>query len=206
MSHIQIKIMKAVFSVYNTPTMAECEMLGSEIGLPKRVVQVWFQNARAKDKKGKLNLNKALGNDSSLPEDCKFCNFKYTHKYSLQDHIFSKSHIANIKVYLENSSKENEPNEFIAPPPLPSGSGSLPADSTTNPQQQHQQVMNNNTHLQYLQMTGSQVPNSAVKVEQEDNTQETLFQQIYAMNNSNFAVQNQYMHHAMFGANGKSQF
>ncbi|XP_045465033.1 zinc finger homeobox protein 4 isoform X2 [Harmonia axyridis] len=211
MSHIQVKIMKAVFSVYNTPTMAECEMLGIEIGLPKRVVQVWFQNARAKDKKGKLVLDKVLGNDSetnngSLPEDCKFCNFKYTHKYSLQDHIFSKSHIANIKMYLENSSKENESNDFIAPPPLPSGSGSLPADSTTNPQQQHQQqqqVLNNNTHLQYLQMAGSQVPNSSVKVEQEENNQETLFQQLYAMgNNSNFGVQNQYMHHAMFGTNG----
>lgn len=51
MSNLQLKVLKACFSDYRTPTMQECEMLGNEIGLPKRVVQVWFQNARAKEKK-----------------------------------------------------------------------------------------------------------------------------------------------------------
>ena len=32
--------MKNIFADYKTPTMAECEMLGKEIGLPKRVIQV----------------------------------------------------------------------------------------------------------------------------------------------------------------------
>lgn len=40
MSATQVKVMKSLFSDYKTPTMAECEMLGREIGLPKRVVQV----------------------------------------------------------------------------------------------------------------------------------------------------------------------
>ncbi|XP_058799739.1 zinc finger homeobox protein 4, partial [Phymastichus coffea] len=39
MSTTQVKVMKSLFSDYKTPTMAECEMLGREIGLPKRVVQ-----------------------------------------------------------------------------------------------------------------------------------------------------------------------
>ncbi|KAJ8677417.1 hypothetical protein QAD02_013204 [Eretmocerus hayati] len=42
MSTTQVKVMKSLFSDYKTPTMAECEMLGQEIGLPKRVVQVRF--------------------------------------------------------------------------------------------------------------------------------------------------------------------
>lgn len=42
MSTTQIKVMKSLFSDYKTPTMSECEMLGHEIGLPKRVVQVNF--------------------------------------------------------------------------------------------------------------------------------------------------------------------
>lgn len=45
MSATQVKVMKSLFSDYKTPTMAECEMLGREIGLPKRVVQVSFIGA-----------------------------------------------------------------------------------------------------------------------------------------------------------------
>ncbi|KAK9876786.1 hypothetical protein WA026_015024 [Henosepilachna vigintioctopunctata] len=209
MSSTQVRIMKSLFNDYNTPTMAECEMLGREIGLPKRVIQVWFQNARAKEKKGKVAMQKVLGSESDpnapIPEDCKFCNFKYSHKYSVQDHIFTKGHIANVRLYLESMSKDNETNDFIAPPPLPGVSGSISADSTTHPQQQQQQqlqqAMNNNSHLQLLQMAGMQVSHTGCKEEPEEN-QETLFQQLYAMgNNANFGAQNQYMHHAMFGTN-----
>lgn len=204
MSSVQVKIMKSLFGDYKTPTMAECEMLGREIGLPKRVVQVWFQNARAKEKKGKLALQKVLGTADSetsnvLPDDCKYCNFKYSHKYSIQDHIFTKSHIANVRLYLENSSKESgEATEFTVPP-LPGASSGVTADSTTNPPQN----LNNNTHLQLLQMAGMQMGSTPSKGEQEENP-ETLFQQLYALgNNANYGVQNQYMHHSMFGANGE---
>ncbi|XP_060535830.1 zinc finger homeobox protein 3 isoform X2 [Cylas formicarius] len=213
MSSVQVKIMKILFGDYKTPTMAECESLGREIGLPKRVVQVWFQNARAKEKKSKLALQKALGqpdNDNPvLPEDCKYCNFKYSHKYSVQDHIFTKSHIGNVRAHLENqgTKETGEGGEFTIPP-LPGASST--ADSTTANQQQQQQPqnINNNTHMQLLQMqmagmqmTGAQVA-AAQKGEQEEN-QDSLFQQLYSLSNSpGFGVQNQYVHHAMFGANG----
>lgn len=132
---LQVKIMKSLFADYKTPTMAECEMLGREIGLAKRVVQVWFQNARAKEKKTKLALQKALGGPESLatpppdraPEECVHCQFKYSHKYSIQDHIFTKKHIENVRQYLETH-KDAQPGSEPAPaefpmPPLP---GSLP--------------------------------------------------------------------------------
>lgn len=57
MSSLQLKIMKACYEAYRTPTMQECEVLGEEIGLPKRVIQVWFQNARAKEKKSQTAGN-----------------------------------------------------------------------------------------------------------------------------------------------------
>uniref|UniRef100_A0A0P4WKX8 Zinc finger homeobox protein 4 n=1 Tax=Scylla olivacea TaxID=85551 RepID=A0A0P4WKX8_SCYOL len=111
MSAIQVKIMKSVFQDYKTPTMAECELLGREIGLVKRVVQVWFQNARAKEKKAKLALQKMLGTEPETPkppEECKVCNFKYSHKYSIQDHLFTRSHIENMKMFLEKVKDESD--------------------------------------------------------------------------------------------------
>lgn len=201
MSSVQVKVMKSLFSDYKTPTMAECEMLGREIGLPKRVVQVWFQNARAKEKKSKMALQKALGSSENetpqMPEDCKFCNFKYSHKYSIQDHIFTKSHIMNVRMHLENSSKDGSEGEFTVPPaPV---AGAINADSTTTTAPQNH---NNNTHhMQILQMAGMQTPTSS---KSEEENQDPFFQQLYSMgNNSSFGVQNQFFQQAMFGANGE---
>ena len=47
--------------------------------------QVWFQNARAKEKKSKLAFQQTFGNEvefSRPPEECKLCNFTYSHKYT----------------------------------------------------------------------------------------------------------------------------
>lgn len=38
---LQVFVMKSLFLDYKTPSMSECDILGREIGLHKRVVQVW---------------------------------------------------------------------------------------------------------------------------------------------------------------------
>lgn len=96
MSNSQLKVMKRLFTEYKTPTMGECELVGREIGLQKRVVQVWFQNARAKEKK-----NKASGIEAEPPtalDRCILCKVPYTPKLTLQDHLFTKSHIELLKL------------------------------------------------------------------------------------------------------------
>src|SRR5699024_2164393 len=60
MTTVMLKVMKSIFADYKTPTMAECEAMGREIGLAKRVVQVWFQNARAKEKKARIQFAKTF--------------------------------------------------------------------------------------------------------------------------------------------------
>ena len=120
MSGLQIKMMKAVFEVYKTPTMTECSNLGKDIGLQKRVVQVWFQNARAKEKRAKLQLNQATGGregdigaqfQTPTPERCVVCpDFSYVEGKgcAVQDHIFTRNHLENLKVALEQGRYEPE--------------------------------------------------------------------------------------------------
>jgi AT-binding transcription factor 1 len=155
MSAVQVRVMKSLFSDYKTPTMAECEALGREIGLPKRVVQVWFQNARAKEKKNKLNAQKAAGDLSGIesnlgtkqPEGCDLCDFKYSHKYAVQDHIFTHQHIERVKIHVaEQSGKHSDdmPTTVARPskgghqqesqePSTPTPVGGSSAEMTTSP-------------------------------------------------------------------------
>ncbi|KAE9549176.1 hypothetical protein FO519_007612 [Halicephalobus sp. NKZ332] len=93
---MQVYVMKALFNDYKTPSMAECDMLGNEIGLNKRVVQVWFQNARAKERKCR-----SVTGDEDLPktssESCSLCGIDFNNgrtKTTMQDHIFTKKHIS----------------------------------------------------------------------------------------------------------------
>nr|XP_033780550.1 zinc finger homeobox protein 2 [Geotrypetes seraphini] len=103
MSSLQLKIMKACYNSYRTPTMQECEVLGSEIGLQKRVIQVWFQNARAKEKKAKLQglaPPEFIVTTEVAPSprgECAICNVKYDFYVSCRSHIFSRQHITRLK-------------------------------------------------------------------------------------------------------------
>ncbi|XP_039603337.1 zinc finger homeobox protein 3 [Polypterus senegalus] len=51
LSCLQLKMLQSCYDVCRTPTAQECRDLGEEIGLPQKVVQIWFQNARAKERR-----------------------------------------------------------------------------------------------------------------------------------------------------------
>ncbi len=92
MTQYQVNVMRLIFAEYKTPTMNECEQMGREINLKKRVVQVWFQNARAKEKKNHPNnsrsilfsntANNDLSNYEFSSDECIMCNVKYNHSLS----------------------------------------------------------------------------------------------------------------------------
>ena len=46
--HHQLRAMKAYFAVNHNPDAKDLKHLSQKTGLTKRVLQVWFQNARAK--------------------------------------------------------------------------------------------------------------------------------------------------------------
>lgn len=124
MSSLQLKIMKACYEAYRTPTMQECEVLGEEIGLPKRVIQVWFQNARAKEKKAKLQ-GAAVGGTGGSSEgplaaqrtDCPYCDVKYDFYVSCRGHLFSRQHLAKLKEAVRAQLKNETKCYDLAPAP-----------------------------------------------------------------------------------------
>ncbi|PAV78945.1 hypothetical protein WR25_06790 [Diploscapter pachys] len=106
---LQVHMMKCVFADYKTPSMTECEVLGKEIGLHKRVVQVWFQNARAKERKVRVSNGEEepMFRAQILGTHCTFCGIDYGSRMSLQDHIFSKEHMKNVRAQLPTDSNAN---------------------------------------------------------------------------------------------------
>ncbi|XP_047040787.1 protein apterous [Helicoverpa zea] len=46
--HHQLRTMKSYFAINHNPDAKDLKQLSQKTGLPKRVLQVWFQNARAK--------------------------------------------------------------------------------------------------------------------------------------------------------------
>ncbi|XP_066927605.1 LIM/homeobox protein Awh-like [Clytia hemisphaerica] len=50
-SEEQVQVLQANFEIDANPDSAELERIASDVCLPKRVTQVWFQNSRARQKK-----------------------------------------------------------------------------------------------------------------------------------------------------------
>jgi AT-binding transcription factor 1 len=237
MSGVQIKIMKSVFHIYKTPTMSECASLGREIGLQKRVVQVWFQNARAKEKKARLQLHQMTGREPEMPPtptDCHICGHKYSHNLAVQEHIFERSHLDNVRVAIEQGRYEPPApgealNQAIAAL-QPAGTESSRYSSSPPPQSTSSSAAAGNSQLQILQMAAQGIclpqppPEGAIPVDpgtsagQEDvgvehrEKMEKALMQLYGMGHgitsypTGVATANPFLHPAMFSTSGKSFF
>ena len=51
-SEDQMTLLKAFYDINQKPSREEIHKLAGEIGQPFKVVKVWFQNARARDRRG----------------------------------------------------------------------------------------------------------------------------------------------------------
>lgn len=58
--HHQLRAMKAYFAMNHNPDAKDLKQLSQKTGLTKRVLQVWFQNARAKFRRTVCNSQSPL--------------------------------------------------------------------------------------------------------------------------------------------------
>ncbi|KAK7877236.1 hypothetical protein WMY93_032055 [Mugilogobius chulae] len=58
LSCLQLSILQSCYETCAHPNCLECEAIGTELNLPLKVVQIWFQNTRAKEKRWKLQQEK----------------------------------------------------------------------------------------------------------------------------------------------------
>lgn len=56
----QLSILQSCYETCAHPNAMECEAIGTELGLPLKVVQIWFQNTRAKEKRWRLQQEKLV--------------------------------------------------------------------------------------------------------------------------------------------------
>ncbi|XP_037550177.1 zinc finger homeobox protein 4 isoform X2 [Nematolebias whitei] len=58
LSCLQLSILQSCYETCAHPNALECEAIGNELNLPLKVVQIWFQNTRAKEKRWRLQQEK----------------------------------------------------------------------------------------------------------------------------------------------------
>lgn len=113
-NRVQKAILRKIFEDIKSPSMIDCENIGREIGLFKRVVQVWFQNARANFKKfHKITTNDLKQLPERNPSECVYCpDYQPIIGKNFSGHATSQQHIQNIHNYvLRNESIDDDDDE-----------------------------------------------------------------------------------------------
>ncbi|MGH0183080.1 UNVERIFIED_CONTAM: hypothetical protein FKN15_011033 [Acipenser sinensis] len=142
LSRQQIQVMQACFKLCRTPTAQECQVLASELGLPLKVVQIWFQNCRAREKRlatspvptqqnqgGRVGLwSEEKGKGEASWSECQLCDFHFGDRTSVsRGHLFSREHLRRLK---QAEAGQPCPQDPSRPPPTPlrnsKGTRSLP--------------------------------------------------------------------------------
>ena len=124
------------------PSRKQLEHIASTVNLKKRVVQVWFQNTRARERKGHYRAHQQLIN-----KRCPFCRALFRAKSALESHLATKHPEEMAK---GDINVDLIPDAVIEPPGSGSGAGGFskhgvhhqhnPAQSSAGPGSSHSKL------------------------------------------------------------------
>lgn len=81
----QLDYLYQKYQIESNPSRKMLENIANEVGLKKRVVQVWFQNTRARERKGQFRAHSQVIN-----KRCPFCPALFKVKTALESHLTTK--------------------------------------------------------------------------------------------------------------------
>ena len=81
----QLDYLYQKYQLESNPSRKMLEQIAAEVGLRKRVVQVWFQNTRARERKGQFRAHQQVIN-----KRCPFCPALFKVRSALESHLATK--------------------------------------------------------------------------------------------------------------------
>lgn len=147
----QLDYLYQKYQIESNPSRKMLENIANEVGLTKRVVQVWFQNTRARERKGHTRAHTHVIN-----KQCPFCPAMFKVKSALETHLTSK-HSDQISrggeinldslTHNDNNNKTNNINN----------NNNISNNNNNNETSHQQQLI---AQLQMLQMAGLAIPSA----------------------------------------------
>ncbi|CAD5121365.1 DgyrCDS9888 [Dimorphilus gyrociliatus] len=106
--HHQLRTMKSYFALNQNPDAKDLKQLSEKTGLTKRVLQVWFQNARAKYRRNILKQEQDKGDNRITADELKQETLSEMHNGSVTSPAMSDTSSATSMTDIHNGHQENE--------------------------------------------------------------------------------------------------
>ena len=110
----QVTILKSFYALNPKPKREELQQIADNIGHPFKVIKVWFQNTRARDRKEKRKLARtaqALAPPPPPPPQQVRLKYARSKTYPENDRMF--------RIHITDCSGDDEPSPEDAEPPSP---------------------------------------------------------------------------------------